>query len=109
MVNVWQVLTPASITTTHDCTQSQETERQHAQEMEARDLLIVQNLEVKMGILEQWGPNDKEWKQAAIMVGKQQYQRCLNAVEGLIVARIFELTKMNMSQTGVSSHCSNYM
>ena len=28
-------------------------------------------------------------------------QQCLDDLEGLIVLRMFELTKMNMSQTGV--------
>jgi hypothetical protein len=68
--------------------------------VEAKNLLIVQNLEVKLGILRRWGPNDEEWKQAGVMVGRRRYQRCLDTLEGLIVARMFELTKMNMSQTG---------
>ena len=87
---------------TWDTTQSWETEQRHAQEVEARDLLVVQNLELWMGIVHRWGPGDNEWKHAAMMVGKQRYQRCLDTLEGLIVARMFELTKMNMSQTGVS-------
>jgi hypothetical protein len=98
--STWRVLTPNSITNTRDTTQSQETDRRHAQEVAARDLLMVQNLEVRMGILRRWGPSDNEWKEAATMVGKRRYQRCLDALEGLIVARMFELTKMNMSQTG---------
>jgi hypothetical protein len=75
-------------------------ERRHAQEVEARDLLVVQNLELKLGIFTRWVPADDEWKQAAEMVGKRRYQRCLDLLEGLVVARMFELTKMNMSQTG---------
>ena len=30
----------------------------------------------------------------------RKYQRSLDNLEGLVVARIFELTKMNRSQTG---------
>ena len=100
-VNTWMVLTPESITKTRDQTQSLETERRHAQEVEAKDLIVVQNLEVRMGVLRRWGPADDEWRQAAEMVGKRRYQRCLDSLEGLVVARMFELTKMNMSQTGV--------
>jgi hypothetical protein len=51
-LNVWTVLTPKSITNTRDYTQSLETERRHAQEVEAKDLLVVQNLEVRMGIVD---------------------------------------------------------
>ena len=61
---------------------------------------MVQSLEVRMGVLHRWGPNDNEWKEAVTMVGRRRYQRCLDALEGLIVARMFELMKMNMSQTG---------
>lgn len=100
--NTWLILTPASITNTRDTTQSRETERRHAQEVEAKDLIMVQTLELRLGIVCRWGPGDNEWKQAAVMVGKRRYQRCLDALEGLIVARMFELTKMNMSQTGAS-------
>jgi hypothetical protein len=71
----------------------------------AKDLLVVQNLEVQMGILCRWSPQDNEWKEAAAMVGRRRYQRCLDALKGLIVARMFELTKMNMSQTGASLIC----
>ena len=99
--NTWTVITPQSIVNTRDLTQSIETERRHAQEVEARDLLVVQNLEIKLGIVNRWVPADDEWKQAAVMVGKRRYQRCLDSLEGLVVARMFELTKMNMSQTGV--------
>ena len=96
-LNAWTVLTPQSITNTWDYTQSRETERRHAQEVEAKELLIIQNLEVQMGILNWWGPNNNKWKQAAAMVGKRRYQRCLDLLEGLVVARMFELTKMNVS------------
>jgi hypothetical protein len=99
-LNAWTVLTPLSIANTRDCTQSLERERRHAQEVEAKDLLIVQNLEVRMGILDRWSPPNDKWKQAVAMVGKRRYQRCLDSLEGLVVARMFELTKMNMSQTG---------
>jgi hypothetical protein len=49
--NTWSVLTPTYITNTRDTTQSWETERRHAQEVEARNLLVVQNLELRMGII----------------------------------------------------------
>ena len=69
----------------------------------------MQSLEVRMGIMTRWNPKDDKWKEAAVMVGKQRYQRCLDALEGLVVARMFELTKMNMSQTGVSLSAAFYL
>lgn len=41
-----------------------------------------------------------EWKQAAVLVSKRRYQRALDELEALVVSRMFELTKMNMAQTG---------
>ncbi|KAF8229071.1 hypothetical protein L208DRAFT_1288284, partial [Tricholoma matsutake] len=53
-----------------------------------------------LNVVMRWVPECPEWKAAALMVGKCHYQRCLDHLEGLIVSRMFELTKMNMSQTG---------
>jgi hypothetical protein len=79
---------------------SLETKRRHALENRDRDLLVVQDLEVMLGVVDRWVPESPEWKAAALMVGKRRYQRCLDDLEGLIVSRMFELTKINMSQTG---------
>ncbi|KAJ6457334.1 hypothetical protein C8R45DRAFT_1056376 [Mycena sanguinolenta] len=60
----------------------EERARRHAQEKMEKDLERVQELE------------------AALNVKKQKYRLALDALELLIVERIFELTKMNQSQTG---------
>lgn len=77
-----------------------EAKRRHAIENVDKDLLIVQQLEEKLDINERWTPAHPKWKLTSELVGKRRYQRCLDSLEGLIVARMFELTKMNMSQTG---------
>ena len=53
-----------------------------------------------MSIQHRWEPGCSEWKEAAEKVVMRRYQRCIYILEGLVVARMFELTKMNMSQTG---------
>jgi hypothetical protein len=60
----------------------------------------VQQLEEKLEIKTRWTPLDADWRAASDLVGKRCYQRCLDTLEGLIVSRMFELTKMNMSHTG---------
>lgn len=65
-----------------------------------RALLAVQELEVQLDVKDRWTPGCEEWKAASVMVGRRRYQRCLDELEGLVVSRMFELTKMNMSQTG---------
>ncbi|KAG6887198.1 hypothetical protein C0992_000143 [Termitomyces sp. T32_za158] len=77
-----------------------DTKVRHAQEEVDNELSAVQSLELELEISERWTPNCQEWKAAAVLVGRRRYQRCLDELERLIVSRMFELTKMNMSQTG---------
>ncbi|KAF9439598.1 hypothetical protein P691DRAFT_616596, partial [Macrolepiota fuliginosa MF-IS2] len=48
----------------------------------------------------QWAEDSPEYYQAAELVSRQCYQHCLDELEALVVSHVFELTKMNMSQTG---------
>ena len=57
-------------------------------------------MEKRLNVTSRWLPGSDEWKVAAEKVSVRQYQRCLDTLEGLVVARMFELTRMNMSQTG---------
>jgi hypothetical protein len=96
---VWSNLTPATIGR-RDTTQAIETTRRHAIESHEKDLRAVQLMEKRLNISDRWMPGSEEWKAAVGKVSMRQYQRCLDTLEGLVVARMFELTKMNMSQTG---------
>ena len=84
-------------------TASAETTRRHALESQKRDLIAVQLLENKLNIAQRWEQGSFEWQAAAEKVSMRTYQRCIDTLEGLIVARMFELTKMNRSQTGMTS------
>ena len=79
-----------------------ETARRHAIENHDRDLKAVQALELKLEITKHWAPEDGEWQEAARLVAMCKYKRALDVLEGLIVAQMFKLTKMNQSQTGMS-------
>ncbi|KAF8144514.1 hypothetical protein K438DRAFT_1910939 [Mycena galopus ATCC 62051] len=70
-----------------------ETQRHHAEEVVYKSLAAIQELEVRLGITTRWVPGSEEWEKAAKMVSSRRYQR-------LVVARMFELTKVNMSGTG---------
>ncbi|KAG1789326.1 hypothetical protein EV424DRAFT_1476376 [Suillus variegatus] len=72
-------------------TRKAETARRHAVEDHERNSKLVQALERKLEITMRWTPEDADW---------QRYQRALDRLEGLIVARIFELTRMNRAATG---------
>jgi hypothetical protein len=60
----------------------------------------VQDLELRLGITNHWVVGDDDWTKTAGMVAKRRYQRALDQLQGLVVARMFELCKMNMSGTG---------
>ena len=97
--SVWSNLTPATIGR-RDATRAIETTRRHAIELHDKDLVSVHLMEKRLNICDRWTPVSEEWKVAAERVSMRQYQRCLDTLEGLVVARMFELTRMNMSQTG---------
>ncbi|KAJ3712115.1 hypothetical protein DFJ43DRAFT_1135053 [Lentinula guzmanii] len=86
-----------------------ETQRRHA--LESRDDLKeeVQSLELRLGIKGRWAPGSEEWERAQKLVAMATYQRALDKLEGLVVARLFELTKLNMSRTGykLRKHIAN--
>ncbi|KAJ7044323.1 hypothetical protein C8F04DRAFT_1027413 [Mycena alexandri] len=77
-----------------------ETQRRHAGEVHTKTLAAVQDLEIRLGVGPRWVPGDKEWEDTAAMVTNRRYQRALDELEGLVVARMFELSKVNMSDTG---------
>jgi len=77
-----------------------ETAQRHAQETYDKDLVMVQELELKLEIPSHWKPGDVEWQNAGCLVAQQKYQCALNNLESLVVAHIFELTKMNQAGTG---------
>jgi hypothetical protein len=98
-LSTWSNMTEATVGK-RDMTASSETARRHALESQKHNLAAVQALENKLNIVQRWTFDSVEWKQAAKKVSIRCYQRCIDALEGLVVARMFELTKMNMSQTG---------
>ncbi|KAJ7840735.1 hypothetical protein B0H14DRAFT_2587320 [Mycena olivaceomarginata] len=69
--------------------------RRHATEKVEKDLENMQELERVLEIVERW---------MTMSIKKRKYQLALDALELLIVERIFELTKMNQSQTGYKMH-----
>ena len=83
-----------------DKTWTCETKHCHALEEYDKDLRVVHELEKKLCILIRWVPGCEDWERMGKMVAMRKYQWALDQIEGLIVARMFELTKMNMLQTG---------
>ncbi|KAG1894287.1 uncharacterized protein F5891DRAFT_1131007 [Suillus fuscotomentosus] len=99
----WTVATPNTVQFgAHEValTDKIETARRHAIENHEKDLKVVQELEMKLGVMRRWVPEDQEWRDVGHLVANHKFQRSLNQLESLVVARIFELSKMNQVGTG---------
>ncbi|KAK1232440.1 hypothetical protein PQX77_004416 [Marasmius sp. AFHP31] len=96
----WLTMTPETFNATPDGTRRIEAHRWHALEQRNDLKLEVQALEIKMAIKERWAPGTASWKRVDAMARVADFQKAVDKLEGLIVARLFELTKMNMSGTG---------
>ncbi|KAG1894669.1 uncharacterized protein F5891DRAFT_1130867 [Suillus fuscotomentosus] len=81
-------------------TRKVESMRCHILEDYERNLKLVQVLECRLGIIARWVPEDGEWQRAGRLVADRKYQRALDRLEGLVVARIFELANMKRAGTG---------
>jgi hypothetical protein len=81
-------------------TRTAETTRRHALENYERNLKLVQALEYKLEVITRWVPEDAEWQRVGKLVANRKYQRAIDRLEGLVVARIFELMKMNKAGIG---------
>jgi hypothetical protein len=74
--------------------------RCHVQEKMEKDLDHMQELEETLGIVERWTTESPKWTATVEDIKRCNYNIALNTLELLIVERIFELKKMNQSQTG---------
>ncbi|KAJ7019748.1 hypothetical protein C8F04DRAFT_1214270 [Mycena alexandri] len=95
---------PENTDTTYAAAASQtrriETQRRHAIETRDKTLEVVKDLEIRLGVVRRWEPDGDDWIRVAKMAKNRRYQRAIDALEGLVVARMFELSKVNMSDTG---------
>ncbi|KAJ7894664.1 hypothetical protein B0H14DRAFT_3854252 [Mycena olivaceomarginata] len=77
-----------------------EVARRHAKEKVEKDLESIHALEAQLDIAERWTVALPKWVSTVVEIKKRKYQLALDALELLIMERIFELAKMNQSETG---------
>ena len=92
---------------THDLstTRKLETERRYAIELRENCLKQIVEMEVSMGIEKRWDPSSPEYLETLDYLSTRTYQRALEELQRLVIQRLFELHKMNISATGKQSHC----
>ncbi|KAJ7710377.1 hypothetical protein B0H17DRAFT_914823, partial [Mycena rosella] len=74
--------------------------KRHARENYDKAHNAVQEMEQTLQIETRWTADGPEWNTARLLVVTRWYRLCVNKLEELVLKRLFELTKMNMSQTG---------
>lgn len=78
----------------------------HAAENERKLLDNIHMLEEKLNVKQRWTDESEEWLEAERLVSSVKYRRALDRLEMLLVSRIFELSRLNVSGTGEHGHWS---
>ncbi|KZT10313.1 uncharacterized protein LAESUDRAFT_755820 [Laetiporus sulphureus 93-53] len=80
-------------------TQKLETRRRYLEERECTLLHDLLAMEVQMNISQRWQLTDDKYVKTAKYVAMCTYHHALNNLQQLVVQRLFELHKLNLSQT----------
>lgn len=81
-------------------TKANEKRRRDAIELYESTLANIQNLEMRLSIHTRWTADSPNYVEALKMVAMADYQRALDTLEKLVVARLTELTSMNRARMG---------
>ena len=67
----------------------------------------VLEMELAMNITRRWSANDESYQNTVQYIAERQYRQALAHLEKLVVQRLFELHKMNLSHLSAYFHNSN--
>ncbi|KAF9058384.1 hypothetical protein BDP27DRAFT_1241338, partial [Rhodocollybia butyracea] len=97
----FELLPPgASYNTNLSQTRKAETRRRYLMEQHSKVLWEVTQKEVAMDITRRWDPLTPEYKAALQYTNEQKYRQALENLHLLVVKRLFEMHKLNLSGTG---------
>ncbi|KAJ3828633.1 hypothetical protein F5880DRAFT_1621091 [Lentinula raphanica] len=91
---------PSSYNTELSQTRKIETKRQYLKEQHKDLLFQVVQMEALLDIQRRWEPQDSEYRAAVKRMDEQKYREALLKLHRLVIQRLWELHKMNLSQTG---------
>ncbi|KAJ7859473.1 hypothetical protein B0H14DRAFT_3084935 [Mycena olivaceomarginata] len=74
--------------------------RRHAIEQRNWDMELVEDLEQKLGVETRWTSDSPQWTATDAALKKHKYLDALDEIEQIILARLFEMTKVHQSGTG---------
>lgn len=81
-------------------TRKRETERRYAAERRDQILRDVVEMEVRLDIEQRWTPTSTEYREILTYMSTRKYHQALDKLQKLVIQRLFELHKLNLSQTG---------
>jgi hypothetical protein len=70
---------------------------------------VADDLERRMGLEKRWEKTDPAYQKAHDRLQHREFTRVVDRLEGLIVQRLFELSKANLAATGTRSLFSDYL
>jgi hypothetical protein len=79
-----------------------ETQRRYLTEKHDKILHDVIQMESRMNIARRWQPSDMQYMKTVKYMATRKYQQALDHLHRLVVQRLFELHKVNLSKTGTS-------
>ncbi|OBZ77055.1 hypothetical protein A0H81_02986 [Grifola frondosa] len=91
--------TPDSYSANMSVTRKLEMERRHLLERHGLLNREVCAMEAKMGIANRWQPSTPEYMTTVKYIATRDYHRALDNLQRLVILRLFELHKLNLSQT----------
>ena len=91
---------------TADLSATRRLERSRRVLLERVDRLTAEAIAIEDDFnIERWLPCDEQYIQTVEYINNRQYHRALGKIQRLVIQRLFELHKLNLSQTGKSSGC----
>jgi hypothetical protein len=105
----YQFISPSNMTATqqqaYEANASQtrklETERRHHAERYDKVLEDVIRMEVKLDITDRWQPSSPKYMETIKYMANRKYHQALDNLQRLVIQRLFELQKLNLSKTGL--------
>ncbi|KAL7280958.1 hypothetical protein ACG7TL_005907 [Trametes sanguinea] len=81
-------------------TRKLETRRRYLRERMEQLTAEVNAMEVRMEINNRWQPGDAQYREVVQYIAERRYHRALGKLQRLVIQRLFELHRMNLSRTG---------
>ncbi|RXW11468.1 hypothetical protein EST38_g14387 [Candolleomyces aberdarensis] len=98
--DITQNVVPETYASTLSKTRQLETQRRQAREKVARLHSELTDMELRLHIEKRWDPMTAAYRETVEKINQRQYRKALEEVQKLVVQRLFELHRLNLSSIG---------